>query len=79
MRRFCQCFSPESKANSQDLLYRARFFRSANVVADQKPILNYRPPTRDPQAALEKADRVLVKVALAIVVIVTLVIILCFT
>ena len=45
---------------------------------DPKPILNYRPPTRDSQASLEKADRVLVKVALTIVVIVTLVIILCF-
>jgi hypothetical protein len=36
-------------------------------VDDPKPILNYRQPGRDPQASLDKLDRILVKLAIAIV------------
>jgi hypothetical protein len=45
---------------------------------DPKQILNYRQPEHDPRATMEKADRVLVTVALVVVVIVTLIIILSF-
>jgi hypothetical protein len=48
------------------------------VMPNPNPILDYRPPVRDPQAALDRADRVMVKVALGVVLVVTILIILSF-
>lgn len=46
---------------------------------DRKPILSYRPPGRDVQASLDRADRVLVIVGLAVVLIAVLILIFCLS
>ena len=48
------------------------------AVSDPKPILNYRPPDGDPKSSLDKADRILTKLALAIVFGVVIIIIFSF-
>lgn len=42
---------------------------------DPKPILDYRQPGHDPQASLDKVDRVLVKLALGFIVVFTVIVI----
>jgi hypothetical protein len=50
-----------------------------SAVSDPKPILNYRQPGRDPKSSLDRMDRILVKLALAIVFAVVILIIFSFS
>jgi hypothetical protein len=65
MRRFCHVSGQESKRIPID---------SSRAIADDdspvdepRPIPNYRQPSRDPRSFLDKLDRIIVKLAPAIV------------